>query len=114
MLKNSLNFLEEESAMDVLLSTFSTKQQNQPSNQLLTSPKYYCELAGEGIKFCWGLQKRFYQNIPIEKKKTKKEFTKCVRNAVEFVKREHMIRFGGTCRRYMMAHNVFEKNVTWL
>ena len=110
LMKNCLDFLEEESAMEVLLSTLSTKQQNQPSIRLLTSPKYHCELAGEGIEFCWGLQKRFYRNIPIKRKNTKKEFAKCVRDAVEFVRKEHVIRFAGMCRRYMMAYNAFDEN----
>ena len=45
LMKNCVDFLEEESAMEVLLSTLSLKQQGRPSIQLLTSPKFYCELA---------------------------------------------------------------------
>ena len=110
LMKECVDFREEESAMEVLLSTLSLKQQGQPNIQLLTSPKYHCELAGEGIEFCWGLQKRFYRNIEIERKKTKKEFEKCVRDAVGFVRNEHVTRFSAKCRRYMMAYNAFDTN----
>ena len=44
LMKNCIDFHKEESAMEVLLSTLSLKQQGCSSIQLLTSPKYHCEL----------------------------------------------------------------------
>ena len=44
-----LDFVEAESAMEVLLSTLSLKQQGSPSIQLLASPKYHWEIVGEEI-----------------------------------------------------------------
>ena len=35
---------------------------------------------------------------------------KCVRDAVEFVKQQHVVRFSAKCRRYMMAYNAFDEN----
>ena len=46
--------------------------------QLLTSPKYHCEFTGEGVEYCWGLSKRYYRSLSIEKKRRKEVFEKCV------------------------------------
>ena len=92
------------------IPTLSFKQQGGPSIQLLTSQKYYCKLAGERVKFCWGLQKDVYCNITVDKKKTKKEFDKCVRDAVEFVEQQHVTRFSSKCRHYIITYNTSDAN----
>ena len=107
LLSSYLNFSEEQSAMEVLLSELSTKGDLQV--QLLTSPKYHCELAGEGVEYCWGLLKCFYCSLSIEKKRTKASFDKCVRESIEFVRNEHVIRFGAKYKCYMIAHNAYDK-----
>ena len=108
MMSRCIDFMEEQSAMEVLLSALSTKQHNGPSIQLLTSPKYHCELAGEGIEFCWGLAKRYYRSITLEKKRTRQMFEKCVRDSIRYVKQHHVSKFSAKCRRYMMAYNVYD------
>ena len=103
-----LDFSEEQSAMEVLLSELS--QKGEVDVQLLTSPKYHCELAGEGVEYSWGLSKRFYRSISIERKRTKEAFEKCVRDSVKYVRKEHIIKFGAKCRRYMMAYNAYDND----
>jgi len=107
LMKSCLDFSEEQSAMEVLLSELSRR--GELDVQLLTSPKYHCELAGEGVEYCWGLSKRFYRSLSLEKKRTKAAFDKCVREAITFVKKEHVERFSGKCRRYMMAYNAYDQ-----
>ena len=46
LLRHCVEFLEERSAMVVLLSTLSFKQKGQPSIKLPTPLKYHCKLAG--------------------------------------------------------------------
>ena len=45
------DFKAEKSAMEVLLDGLSAKSSNNQSIKLLVSPKYHCELAGEGIEY---------------------------------------------------------------
>ena len=78
--------------------------------RLLTSPKYHCELAGEGVEYVWGLAKRFYRSVEIGEKRTKEKFQKTVRESILFVRKDHVINFGGKCRRYMMAYNAYDSN----
>ena len=104
LMMNCADFKEEKSAMEVLLQDLSNKSSNNQSIKLLVSPKYHCELAGEGVEYCWGLSKRFFRNQGLEKKNTKKKFEDIVRQSIEYVKKEHVVKFAGKCRRYMMAY----------
>ncbi len=67
-MSNCTDFLGEKTAMEVLLDELSSKTKNNQTIKLLTSPKYHCELSGEGIDFAWGLSKRFYCNKCLEEK----------------------------------------------
>jgi hypothetical protein len=35
---------------------------------ILFTPKYHCELAGEGIEYCWGATKQIFRKLPLKKK----------------------------------------------
>jgi hypothetical protein len=46
---------------------------------LLFTPKYHCELVGEGIEYCWGAAKRMYQKLPrLNENKSWESFRKSV------------------------------------
>ena len=55
LMRNCADFCEEKSAMKTLLIKLSKKSDN-TSIKFLTSPKYHCELAGEGVKDLWVLK----------------------------------------------------------
>ena len=101
-----LDFTGEQSAMEYLLSRLSDKTEGFEF-RLLTSPKYHCELAGEGVEYCWGLAKRFYRSKGIEEKRTKERFNRVIRESIQFVRREHVEKFSAKCRRYMIAYNTY-------
>lgn len=42
--------------------------------QVLITPKYHAEIAGEGIEYSWGVVKSMYHKIHLSKKKGKKQF----------------------------------------
>ena len=42
------------------------------------SPKYHCEVAGEGIKYSWGFSKNQYRCLSMSAKKTKEKFWQSV------------------------------------
>jgi hypothetical protein len=43
------------------------------------TPKYHCEIAGEGIEYLWGYGKQIYRRVPMVQKK-KKQFEKLVKS----------------------------------
>ena len=46
------------------------------------SPKYNCELAGEGIQYSWGNAKYMYQRIKAADKRRKNDFQLCVEKSL--------------------------------
>ena len=108
LMMNCADFKEEKSAMEVLLDELSLKSLNNQKINLLVSPKYHCELAGEGVEYCWGLSKKYFRNEGFEKKNTKSKFEQVVRKAIEYVRKDHVEKFSARCRRYMMAYKNIE------
>ena len=72
------------------------------------TPKYHCELAGEGIEYMWGFVKWIYRKIPKGEKDTKYRFIESVEKLLtrETVKRERVARFSRRARRYICAYYV--------
>ena len=51
LMSQCADFKEEKSAMEVLLEDLSKKSLNNQKVELLVSPKYHCELDGEGVEY---------------------------------------------------------------
>ena len=87
---------------------YQLSQKADPNLTMLTSPKYHCEIAGEGIEFVWGMLKRRFRSIPLKEKYIKQKFNKSVRDGVKkYIKKQNVINFGGLCRHYMMAYSKY-------
>ena len=65
------DFKKEKSAMEVLLEDLTTKSLNNQKVEVLVSPKYHYELAGEGVEYVWAVLKKYYCSKPLEEKNTK-------------------------------------------
>jgi hypothetical protein len=72
------------------------------------TPKYHCEIAGEGIEYAWGYSKRYYRNLPFARKKGIRNFRESVRESVDVVSVDNVRKFGGRIRRYMLAYCHFD------
>ena len=70
LMKNCEDFRNQKNAMEELCEKLSAI--GEPSIKILTSPKYHCEIAGEGIELNWGFMKKVYRNIPLDEKKKQK------------------------------------------
>ena len=90
LISNCWYFAGEKSAIEVILDDLSHK--GTPKVELLTSPKYHCELAGEGVEYTWGMMKKYYRRLLLEMKNTKRKFEACVSASVLHVKRENVDR----------------------
>jgi hypothetical protein len=95
------DFAQEKSAMEALLHRISSDAFNV---SILVTPKYHCELAGEGIEYSWGLAKRHFRNLPLLDKKGRVNFIDSVRMCVEYVKVNHVRQFAAKTRRYMLTY----------
>ena len=67
-------FIEEESLLQMNVQKMGAIS--------FPSPKYHCEIAGEGIEYSWGNSKCKYQQIKALDKKYKKDFLVCVKECL--------------------------------
>ncbi len=72
--------------------------------ELLITPKYHCELAGEGIEYGWGFFKKDFRQTLHAEKKGKGHFESCVKKSLKKVTVEHMRWFSARAHRYMLTY----------
>jgi hypothetical protein len=115
MLQKCTDFQNEKSAMEALCDDMSSMDTSaapgQPSRQiiLLTTPKYHCEIAGDGIEYSWGLSKRGFRRLALAQKRGKGNFHEAVKQCLSLVKVEHARRFSARTRRYMLIYGNLDK-----
>ena len=102
LMSNCLDFRNEPSVMESLFLQLS--ETSKMSIALVTSPKYHCAIAGEGIEYNWGLTKMYYRNIPLQQNSNKEKINKCVTDICEYVTKQHSCLFATRGRRYMLAY----------
>ena len=71
---------------------------------ILFTPKFHCELAGEGIEYSWGAAKHFYHKQSLEYKKTLQKFINLVKTSVKRVNIQMVRRFAARAHGYMLAY----------
>ena len=97
LMSNCWDFVEEKSAMQVLLDDLSSKGTSKI--ELPISPKYHCELDGGGIEYTWGMLKKYYRSLLLEMKNMKKKFKECVRQSALYIKQKNVKKISAKCRR---------------
>ncbi len=110
LMSNCQDFVEEKSAMQVLLDDLSST--GSLKIELPISPKYHCELAGEGIEYTWGMLKKYYRSLLLEMKNMKKKFKECVRQSALYIKQKNVKKISAKCRRQMMAYHECDHHKT--
>ena len=101
------DFQAEQSAMEFLAEEISRVSTFKVS--ITTTPKYHCELAGEGIEYSWGLLKRYYRRLPLSRKNKRELFHKAVKECVGRVNVTHARKFAAKTRRYMLTYAFHHK-----
>jgi len=96
------DFKYEKSAMQKLAEDLSRRHQRKID--LLITPKYHCELAGEGIEYGWGFFKKDYHRTPHVEKKGRDLFRSCVKKSLKKVTVEHIRRFSARACCYMLTY----------
>jgi hypothetical protein len=71
LMASCLDFANEITEMEALGETMGIR--------VVSTTKFHCELAGEGIKYAWACAKGWYQAQPLNAKKTKSGFHELVK-----------------------------------
>ena len=104
LLANCPDFKYEKSAMQKLAEDLSSL--HDCKIDLLITPKYHCELAGEGIEYGWGLFKKYYHQTPMPPKRGKVCFWSCIENCLKMVTVDHSRRFSARAHCYMLTYSL--------
>jgi hypothetical protein len=105
LLSECSDFKNEITALEDLANKLSTLTCDV---KIKFTPKYHCEIAGEGIEYAWGFSKKYYRNLPLNRKKGIANFRASVRESVSAVSIQNVRKFGGRIRRYMLAYRHFD------
>ena len=103
LLDNSPDFKAEMTDLEHLAKEVSTEHSN--DFLILYSPKFHCELAGEGIEYSWGASKRLYRKKPLYQKRSFEKFIGSVKECISKVTPMMCQRFSMKARRYMLVYH---------
>ena len=102
LLDSSTDFSEEKTDLEQLCAEVSCLSAS--SSAILFTPKFYCELAGEGIEYLWGALKRIYRRHPITDKRSVVNFERLVKESLTQVSLDICRRFSAKARGYMLTY----------
>ena len=98
LLTNCSDFADEESLLQLNIRLLGAV--------CIHSPKYHCEIAGEGIEYSWGNSKAKYRRIKVKDKKTAEQFRhqvgKCLSR--DYLHAERIRKNSRRAREYMVAY----------
>jgi hypothetical protein len=106
LLARRQDFAEELTALEWITSELSM---DDCQVSMIYSPKYHCEIAGEGIEMCWGFLKKFYRRKFTTAEKTC-SFSRCVDEALAATgaRKDTVRKYAGHVYTYMMAYRSIE------
>ena len=103
VLSSFSDFINQQSDIEELTLELSTCCSY--SSSILFTPKFHCELAGEGIEYSWGLSKRIYRKKPIAEKRSVANFERLVSLSLSQVSIDNCRRFSSRARKYMLTYS---------
>ena len=95
------DFLQEKTDLEHLLEEISTDIN---TFSVLYTPKFHCELAGEGIEYSWGVSKKIYRKKTFQEKRSFESFVRLVKESLDRVTVEMARKFSKKARRYMLGY----------
>ena len=98
------DFVNEKSEIEFLLEELSQMDTTKSTYKIIFSPKYHCELAGEGIEYAWGLIKRKLCGLPLRYRNKVDTFRVSVKAAFRHVSKVIARRFSRQARSYMLVY----------
>jgi hypothetical protein len=81
--------------------------------QVFITPKFHCEIAGEGIEYSWAVAKGKYRRMPLALKKgTKVQFHQLVKDCVtqDVLTTERVRKLSRRAKAYICAYYYLERN----
>lgn len=78
--------------------------ENSSNIDILSTPKYHCKLAGEGIEYSWGGAKRIYRRYPMIEKRLFFYFVKLAKSSLVRITKPMCRKFSSKSRICMLEY----------
>jgi hypothetical protein len=102
LLSQCKDFKEEMCDLEYLVKELGGRD---ATISILFTPKHHCELAGEGIEYCWGATKRIFRKLPLKKRKYWDSFKTSVGECLGKINIIMCQRFSAKVRGYMLGYH---------
>jgi hypothetical protein len=87
-------------------------QGTQRGVEVILTPKFCAELAGEGVEYSWAHSKAFYRRMPLSRKRGRDNFKQLVKDCtcpVNVLTKERIEKFSSRARAYICAYHHLEQ-----
>ena len=101
LMKQCKDFREEKMDLEYMVEELGVELDTDCIFRVLFTPKYHCEMAGEGIDFTWGAGKHWYRKLPMKDKRSFAMFEQSVKQSLAYININMCRKFSGRARRYM-------------
>jgi hypothetical protein len=105
LLNQCKDFREEKTDLEYMVEELGLELNTDCMFRILFTPKYHCEMAGEGIEFSWGAGKRCYRKLPVQERKSFAGFQQSVKRSLAYVNINMCRKFSRRARRYMLTYH---------
>ena len=96
LMNNCVDFLEEKTDLEHLADSICEDREHNSS--VAFTPKFHCEIAGDGVEYSWGASKRWYRKQSFASKRSFTNFEILVMNSLKRVNIEMCRRFSRKAR----------------
>jgi hypothetical protein len=79
LLNQCKDFRREKTDLEYMVKELGLELNTDCMFCILITPKYHCEMAGEGIEISWGAGKHCYQKLPVQERKSFAGFQQSVK-----------------------------------
>jgi len=98
------DFRNEKTKIEHLLEEIAKSVDDGYCPTCYFTPKYHCELAGKGIEYTWGFDKKHFRGIPLSNRNTIQKFRFEAMKSFEIVTKEMVRKFSRRARSYMLVY----------
>lgn len=105
LMGNCFDFVTEETALQYLGSQLGL--------QVMLTPKFHCEFAGEGIEYAWAQAKAMMRRTPMREKKGRVNFINVVMRCLcpaTVLTKERVRKFAARARAYICTYYYLERD----
>ena len=102
ILSNARDFATEKSDLKHICTDLSTSNS---TTTVIFTPKFHCEIAGEGIEYIWAISKKYYRRIPYNQKRSFQQFVTSVKSSLSKVTIHMARRFSQKACSYMLGYH---------